>query len=306
MLRSVALALFSLSIASAAIWPEQLGKYQRQSVKGSSGINAGDLRTEWDEYGEDAIEQADYGTFKATAFKFKDTTGAYAASLEPAGRVTSRIGNYLVMCTGNCPKEFLKMAEAALPNVSGAPLPNLADYLPAKGKIAASERYVVGPQRLRENFPQIPESAVAFQYGTEGALARYRIGKNEATLAIFSYPTPGIARQQLSGFEKIPNAVAKRTGPLVAVVLGADPAAAGDLLSQLNYQASITINEPAPLVLTPQSTAQMILAIITLAGIVLGFCLVSGLLFGGVRVVARRFGYTGADTPLTTLHLSDK
>ncbi len=307
MSRGLILAVLFITSACAAIWPEQLGQYSRQSVKGSEGVNAGDVRTEWDEYGEDAIEQADYGSFKATAFKFKDTTGAYAASLEPAGRIATRIGNYLVMCTGACPKDFLKLAEKALSNASQAPIPTLGEYLPRKGRIAGSERYVLGPLRLRELFPNIPESVVAFQFGTEGAIARYRTGSNEAILAVFSYPTPGIARQQLAGFQAIPAATAKRTGPLVAIVLGApDPGTANSLLNQINYEAAVTVNEPLPLVLTPQSTAQMLLAIITLAGIVLGFCLASGLLFGGLRIVARRFGYTDAGTSMTTLHLSDK
>jgi hypothetical protein len=307
--RSLILAILFISSACASIWPEQLGQYHLKSATGSALF--GDLRPEWDEYGEDAIEQADYGSFKATALRFKDTTGAYAASLEPGGRVTSRIGNYLVMCAGVCPKNFLKLAEAELPNVSQAPLPSLGEYLPQKGRIVGSERYIVGPQRLDVNFPQIPKSAVGFQFGTEGAMASYRIlrnePKNEATVAIFSYPTPQIARQQAPAFEAISGAAVKRTGPLVVLVLGApDRAAADQLLNQINYQASVTMNEPLPLVLTPQSTAQMLLSIITLAGIVLGFCLASGLLFGGLRVIARKFGYTDAGTAMTTLHLSDK
>ncbi len=93
----------------------------------------------------------------------------------------------------------------------------------------------------------------------------------------------------------------------MAVVLGAsDQHIADNLLSQINYEAAVTVNEPLPLILTPQSTAQMLLAIITLAGIVLAFCLASGLIFGGLRLVARRFGYTDAGTSMTTLHLSDK
>ena len=309
--RSLILGILFAASACAAIWPEQLGKYQRQSIKGSSDLNASDLHDEWYEYGEDALEQADYGSFKATAFRFKDTTGAYAAALEPQGRVTSRIGNYLVLCTGTCPKDFIKLTQAALPHVSQAPLPSLGEYLPQKGRIAASERYVVGPQRLNVNFPQIPESAVAFQFGTEGAIARYRLLRNEpkseATVAIFSYPTPQIARQQAAAFETVPGAAVKRTGPLVAIVLGAaDRPAADQLLNQINYEASVTVNEPMPLILRPETAAQMLLSIITLAGIVLGFCLASGLLFGGVRVIARKFGYADAGTAMTTLHLSDK
>jgi hypothetical protein len=50
----------------------------------------------------------------------------------------------------------------------------------------------------------------------------------------------------------------------------------------------------------------MVLSILSLSGIVLGFCLASGLAFGAVRVVARRFGYSDAGTSLTTLHLGGK
>jgi hypothetical protein len=229
--------------------------------------------------------------------------------LEVAGQ-SVQVGNYVITCTGNCPKNLAELAEA-LPRISHAPLPALGSYLPTKNLTPHSQRYILGPVGLRQNAPQIPESAVAFQFGTEGAIAQYRVLRNEpkseATLALFSYPTPQIARQQVPAFEAISGAAVKRTGPLVAMVLGApDRAAADRLLSQVNYEASVTINEPMPLVLRPETAAQMLLSIITLAGIVLGFCLASGLIFGGLRLIARRFGYTDAGTTMTTLHLSDK
>jgi hypothetical protein len=276
-----------------------------------------------DENGRETAEQADYGRFQVSATRYKDSTGAYAAWLEAEGKPL-QVGNYLITCTGNCPKNLAELAEA-LPRISHAPLPALGSYFPLKNLVPHSQRYILGPAGLAQNAPQIPASAVAFQFGTEGEVARYRVlqnepkgevarylvlqnePKSEATVAIFSFPTPQIARQQASAFEAIPGASVKRTGPLVAVVLGAPgPAAADQLLSKINYEAAVTVNEPLPLVLTPQSTAQMLLAIITLAGIVLGFCLVSGLVFGGLRVLARRFGYTDAGVAMTTLHLSDK
>jgi hypothetical protein len=215
----------------------------------------------------------------------------------------------VIVCTGNCPKNLTQLAEA-LPGVSHAPLPALGSYLPAKNLVPHSQRYILGPVGLKQTTPQIPESAVAFHFGTEGAVARYRVLRNEpkteATVAIFSYPTPQIARQQATAFQAISGVTVKRTGPLVAVVLGVPDSAANQLLSQINYEASVTVNEPMPLILTPQSTAQMLLAIITLAGIVLAFCLASGLIFGGLRLLARRFGYADAGTSMTTLHLSDK
>jgi hypothetical protein len=286
--RSLILAILLASSAGAAIWPEHLGTYDRRSVEAT--------QVPTDENGREASEQADYGRFQVSATLYKDSTGAYAAWLE-AEEKPLQVGNYLISCTGNCPKNLAELAEA-LPRISHAPLPALGSYFPTKDLVPHSQRYIL-------------ESAVAFQFGTEGEIARYRVLQNkpesDALVAIFSYPTPQIARQQASALEKTAGAAVKRAGPLVAVVLGApDQAAAGRLLSQINYEASVTINEPMPLVLRPETAAKMLLSIITLAGIVLGFCLASGLLFGGFRVIARRFGYTDAGTTMTTLHLSDK
>lgn len=298
MSRSLILAIAFAASLSAAIWPEHLGTYDRQSVKQAEVIT--------DENGREAAEDADYGKFQVSATRYKDSTGAYAAWLEAEGKPL-QVGNYVIACSGTCPKNLAELAQE-LPRVSRAPLPVLGSYFPAKNLVPHSQRYILGPAGLAHNAPQIPESAVAFQFGTEGEIARYKVPGSEKTLAIFTYPTPGMARQQVAAFEAIPNSVVKRSGPLVAIVLGGAPdlPAAGRLLDQITYEAAVTVNEPLPLILTPQSTAQMLLAIISLAGIVLGFCLISGLLFGGFRVIARRFGYTDAGTAMTTLHLSDK
>lgn len=300
MSRILILAIWFISSACAAIWPEHLGTYDRRSVEASQAAI--------DENGREAIEQADYGKFQVSATVYKDSTGAYAGWLE-AEEKALQVGNYVIICTGKCPKNLAQLAEA-LPGVSHAPLPALGSYLPANNLVPHSQRYILGPVGLRQNTPQIPESAVAFQFGTEGAIARYRVLRNEpkteATVAIFSYPTPQIARQQATALQAISAITVKRTGPLVAVVLGVPDSAANQLLSQINYEASVTVNEPMPLVLRPETAAQMLLSIINLAGIVLAFCLASGLIFGGLRLLARRFGYADAGTSMTTLHLSDK
>jgi hypothetical protein len=319
MLRILVLAVFAVNLVSAAIWPDRLATYKLRASMGvrwnppSSLPSASDPRALLEEeFGQADAEAADYGEFKVTAVRYKDTTGAYAASLEPDANHMSRIGNYLVSCEGGCPKDFLKLAESGLPAVSGAPVPMLGGYLPSNAMIPHSRRYIMGPVGLQANAPQIQQSAVALQFGTEGEMARYRTPKGEETLAIFSYPTPQIARQQAPAFEGIPGAVVKRTGPLLALVVpsdrqsGADLGEARKLLGQVQYEASVAWNEPLPLVIRPQTAAQMVLAILTLAGIVLGFCLLSGLAFGAIRVVARRFGYSGADGRMTTLHLGGK
>jgi hypothetical protein len=279
------------------MWPDRLGDYQRRS--------ASPVDVHADEYGLEAAERADYGSFQVTASRFKDTTGAYAASLELSG---VRVGNYLVRCAGKCPKDLPQLADAGLPNVSHTSVPTLNTYLPPKGLLLRSERYILGPLGLKANAPDIPTSAVNFDFGTEGEIARYRTPAGTLLLAIFSFPAPPMARQQLPEFQKIPGATVKRTGPFVAIALGS-PSAAAKLLQAINYQGVVAEDERPPvkpLEITPQTAGQMIIAIITLAALLLGFCLLSGLVVGGTLHIARRFGYSAAEGSLITLHLEGK
>jgi hypothetical protein len=238
--RSLILAVLFVSSACASIWPEHLGTFERRSVEAS--------QVPTDENGRQAYEEADYGGFHVAATVYKDSTGAYAGWLETAGNPL-QVGNYVIVCSGNCPKNLPELVDA-LPGVSHAPLPVLGSYFPANSLVPRSQRYILGPAGLAQNAPQIPEPAVAFQFGTEGEIARYKAPGGEETLAIFSYPTPGMARQQVKAFEAIPNVVVKRTGPLVAVVLGgaADLPGARRLLDQVTYEAAVTVNEPMPLI----------------------------------------------------------
>ncbi len=297
--RSLILAAIFVSSACAAIWPDRLGDYQRKSATAVAHPSDDELE---DENGLDSVEKADYGPFQVTARRYRDATGAYAASLQLKG---TRVGNYLVFCEGKCPKDLPQLADAALPKVSHTSVPTLNTYLPPKGLLPHSERYILGPFGLKADAPEIPASAVNFDFGTEGELAKYR---NGVLLAVFSFPTPSMARQQLPEFQKIAGATAKRTGPFVAVALG-PPAAAAKLLDAVNYQAVVAENEKPPvkpLELKPETAGQMILAIFMLAGLVLGFCLLSGLAVGGTLRLARRFGYSAAEGSLTTLHLEGK
>jgi hypothetical protein len=301
MLRILIFVTLFTASASAAIWPEHLGKYELKSVK--PVVTTDPLSPE---YGGDEMEQANYGQFEVLAQRYQDSTGAYAASLEVREHPL-QVGNYLITCSGHCPKDLASLVEK-LPKMSRAALPVLRNYLPAKNIVPSSERYILGPAGLHAAAPQIPASAVNFEFGPEGELARYRTSSGEVTLAVFSYPTMQMARQQAAVLEKLPDLTVKRTGPLVAVVLGAGGKAATDpLLGHISYQATLSSDDQQlPLIIRPQTAAQMVLGILALAGIVLGFCLFSGIAFGVFRVVVRRFGYSDAGTAMTTLHLGDK
>jgi hypothetical protein len=303
MSRSLILAVLFVSSAFAAIWPDRLGEYQRKSA--SPGDLGPDDHARWEELGLDTVERADYGSFKVAAWRFKDATGAYAASLELRGVL---LGNYLVQCEGKCPADLLQLANASLPHISHGSPPTLSAYFPSKNLIPRSESYILGPAGLFSSARAIPASAVNFDFGTEGEVAQYKTSAGTVLLGVFSFPTPSMARQQLPQFQKIDGATAKRTGPLVVIAIGPSSASA-KLLEEVNYEAVVATNErppEKPLELKPESAGKMVLAILSLAGLLLGFCLLSGLAVGGTLRLARRFGYSAAEGSLTTLHLEGK
>jgi hypothetical protein len=99
--------------------------------------------------------------------------------------------------------------------------------------------------------------------------------------------------------------VAKRTGPLVAIALHpASPNEAERLLSQVKYQAQVTVNEPPPTL--KNNPANLFLNIMILCAILIALCLVSGLVFGGIRHLFRRSGSSGEGDEMISLHLSGR
>lgn len=302
MLRSLALAALFVCSACAAILPDRIGDHQRKSVSPIEVSSDPQVRANWAEYGLETAEKDDYGTFQVTVARFKDPTGAYAGAL--SAHQFRRVGNYLVDC--NCSEKVFPLVEAALPSVSHGAIPTLSSYFPLAGLIRYSERYILGPENLKGYL--IPASAVDFDFGTEGEIGQYRTPEGTVLLGVFSFPTPSIARQQLPQFQKISGATAKRTGPLVAIAIG-PAAASAKLLDAVRYQGVVEEDQeppPKPLEIQPQTAGQMVLAILSLAGLLLGFCLISGLAVGGGLWLARRFGYSGAEGSLITLHLEGK
>ena len=260
-------------------------------------------QTIWENLGKPPVVASVPGV---TAWRFQDPTEAYAASLTASTQKPQLFGNYLVFCDGPCPPDLNTQVEA-FPKMMRGPLPVLRTYLPEKGLIPDTRRYILNQQSLGASESQIPPSAAAFQFGTEAILGHYKARPAEETLAIFNYPTPQMARAQLPEFQKIQGAVVKRSGPLIAIVLNAPaPGEANRLLSDMEYAASISWDEKPPLIIRPQTAAQIVLGGMELAGIILVFCLVSGLAYAGIRILQRRFGNQGADQALTVLGLEDK
>jgi hypothetical protein len=81
---------------------------------------------------------------------------------------------------------------------------------------------------------------------------------------------------------------ARRSGPIVAVVSGPlSQSEAKSLLASVNYDADVTWNENTHFT-KKDNLANLLVNIIILCGIILGFALVAGLAFGGLRLLAQR------------------
>jgi hypothetical protein len=204
--------------------------------------------------------------------------------------------NYVLRpLTGGDPGPFA----AALPKPDTRPLPGLLDTLPEQGLSAGSQRYILGPESLARFAPQAPAAAVGLGYSPEGVVAQYRLPAGPATLAIFEYPNPQIAIQQFRELEKAPGAMARRTGPLVAVLFSPpDPDQAERLLAGIRYNAEVTWTEPPA---DPKNdVAEVLINIFILTGILI--CLFIG---AGVVVGLLRYFFTGgrAKEPMVVLRL---
>jgi hypothetical protein len=322
------IALVLTCSVSGAILPERFGPYAQKEP----GVVLGDDPI-WKEYGFEEGVFATYSgsrTFKLTAYRFTDPTGAAAAFdwLRPpgssrtstanlsaafAGGALVVFGNYLLRFDGWQPRsDDLVPLVQTLPKVNRGALPYVRSQLPERARLRGSERYILGPASLAEFEPRVPASVAAFEQSAEAAYAKYRTPAAEVSTLVFMYPTHQIAREKADDFAKLPGATVRRSGPLLGIVLAPTGVPyesvrphAERLLAGVNYQAEYTETEHVPKD-TVQDAARMILAIVLLA---LGLIVASVLLgfgFGAVRILARKYGINVADDSFTGLNLSGK
>ena len=280
----------------------------------------------WTELGLEDSGQGVYdgaaGHYTLTLYRLQDPTAVLAAFYwqrpadaksgkladlvaEAPGSLTVGTGNYLLIWKGHKPSpEELNALLLTIPKYQHGNLPELPGFLPAAGLRANSQRYIVGPVSLARFYPEISPSLAAFHFNAEGETAIF--GKDGGIrLAIFSYPTFEIARRQSAEFEKLPGAVVKRTGPLVAIAIHpSDANEAERVLSQVRFQAAVTLPEKPP---SPKDNpGNLLLNIALLIGILIVFCAISGLAFGLIRQLSQRIIATDDGEAMVSLHLSDR
>ncbi len=312
------------ALACAAILPDTIGPWQRTATSPPALAD----QAVWQEYGLKAAETDTYANgsqhFTVTAWQLQDPTSAMAAFQwqRPADSKPSKAaplaaetpdslmvaeGNYVLYFTGHkVTTPELAAAGGSLKNVDETALPVLPSYLPDDHLVANSERYITGPASLQKFEPSIPPSVAAFHLGAEAQIGVFHNPNGDATLAIFNYPTPQIAMQRVIEFSKLPNSVVKRSGPLVAVVLGSpDPDFSERLLGKIRYQAQVVQDEYTP-VSYWRGWRGLILGSFVFIGLLLAFAATSGLALGGFRVLWRRTHKGQEPETMITLHLEER
>jgi len=320
-MKSLVLFFASVLAASAGVLPGVIGTWKQVS---DAPLPVTSDRALWDELGlqdsDHAVYQIKNQTLSVDAWRLADSTAAMGAfdfvrpptakpapaynDLTPNAALTAdgaliAVGNYLVAFHGAVPEpnDAANMFRS-MPRYEHAGLPSFPDHLPS-GEVPNSVRYIGGPVALKQFFPEIPASVAAFHLGTEASVADYPGGLK---LGLFSYSLPAMARGQAAAFEKIPGAMVKRTGPLVAVLVQPlDANAAERLLSQVRYQATVTTGQPPKT--RKDNPGNLLLNVALLILILAGFCLASGVLFGLLRMIFRRGGASGEGEEILALHL---
>jgi hypothetical protein len=307
----------------AGVWPETFGAFHRTA---SQPVQVSD-RPLWDEYGLQQAELAQYESgsrkFTATAYQLQDSTGALgvfdwqrSSEARPSalGKLTVESGDSAMLAHGNYVLFFqgykptvneINTLYQTLPKLDQSPLPTLRGYLPENKLVPNSERYIMGPVGLQKFNPGIPPSTAAFHVGAEGQQGAFLTPRGEMKLVIFSYPTPQIARERLVDFQRISGAIAKRTGPLVAVILApAGPDEAERLLAEVRYEPNIAWDQRVPT--RRDNIGDLVINAFELIGILLAFCLVAGLSYGGLRAFRSRSEASGGAEAVISLHLMDR
>lgn len=289
---------------------------------------------------------SDGRTLTLSIHSFRDPTGAYQAFTfrrfreMPGGTLTGAssvqddralllVGNFLVSVNGLTPQTAsadLKQINALLlPHADATPLPPIRTYLPVKDRVAGSDLYAAGPTAFRSALDSLNQADYAplaqeadLASGAEAIAARYRNAAGDGVLLLIEYPTPQLAEQQLHHLQlalaqklKKSDISVERKASLLSIVLGStNPAFAKSLRNNVNYETSITWNEPVFTVTDPPIVSTMV-KIFVGTGVFMLAAVVLGIAFGGVRIATKAlFPGKVFDRPgqieILQLRLSDK
>lgn len=293
------------------------------------------------EYGLTRTERRAYSREAAalnlTLYQFRDPTGAYGAFTylrEPAmastdlaeysavshGAALILTGNLLLHAqagaVADARPDLKSLAIELSRHADGAPYPELERYLPA-GRIAGSERFILGPLALKDFVPSLPAGWAGFDASAEVQGARYsstritsgqllsdvqgfRTDSGTQTLLLVAYPTHLTAAKHLDGLrrwfnvngdenvvEGRPVVFVRRSRSLLILATGEPREAAQALAERVELRSEVTWNEPTH-TLTDRPWGETVYGIFVGTGYIMLFALISGVVFGGFRLLVKK------------------
>ncbi len=209
-------------------------------------------------------------------------------SVPPAPQISDVELRALLILIGSTPDST--SAQASLPAA-----------MPATGLLPGSEKYLLGPEATRRVLPEVPTDLLGFGQGAEVQIGGYAAGRGSATVVAITYPTPQIARTR---FAILSTALAlnqdrgagsnygKQHGSFVFCVLHPDSAsAAAKLMDHFDVSESVSWDQKYPGNENIwMQVVKLVLANFALVAILVGFCVIGGvLLFLSRRAAAKWF-----------------
>jgi hypothetical protein len=326
--------------AAPPLLPEQFGGWQMQGSPVTSAdaaaadpTNAAALKEyRFSDFASATYVRDDGRTLKVRAARFADASGAFgaytfylqqemareeigdqgASQLSGGGqRVLFYRGHVLVDAVFSKPTVMsgaeLRELAGALPKPGGgaSAMPPVRDFLPHRGLIANSEKYVEGPRALAALAAPVSADLVDFGSSAEVTLGRYSTPSGEESLMLIYYTNPQVAIAHLrrldpahapvqgqAGVSSIGSTGSffyHRSGPIIAIASGpASERDADSLLRAVNYEASVTWNQATDN-RDVHDLYLLVLNVVILCAVLGGLAIVAGVAFGGIRILMKRF-----------------
>jgi multisubunit Na+/H+ antiporter MnhC subunit len=183
---------------------------------------------------------------------------------------------------------------------SASAIETLPPPMPSKGLVPGSEKYILGLEAAKRIMPSFRTDLIGFEYGAEVQLGQYKTDKGTSTLVSISYPTPQIARVRFGALKNFlglnqdhgeASVYGTRRGSYLFLVLNAVNEGTATALINL-FQVTEGVTWDQRYVTEGSFTrqlVQMILAIFLLTAILIGACIVAGVLFFLSRRIAAKY-----------------
>lgn len=279
------------------------------------------------ETGLQSFEHATYSrqgrALRIQAYRLADATSALAAYsalregpmatekfCEHAGSSRTRV---LLACadlvvqvdydkvTAMTPSEMRSLVSQLPKSTGNAALPaNAPLYLPKDWD--GDLRFALGPVGLARIDSPVSADIIDFSKGAEVVVSHFDSLEGPAVLTIVKYPTFAIAAERQRAMEEFsrsrpkpaPDAsqldtfYTRRVGPIVAVVTGSISAPdASTIAEKIPYDVEVTRNEMVGT--QKDNVGNLIVNILYLSFLMIGFAFVTGIAFGGFRILARKY-----------------